>query len=315
MSTYKEINGQKVQSLSSDPPAPFTGQVWYNTTSASLKYNAGALVSSWASGGNLNAGRGDGGGVGTATDALGFGGQIPSSPNYSNLTEAYNGSWTTKPTISTARFQLGQSGTTTSALGFGGYTPGARVVVTESWNGSSWTNGPNMNTARYGLGGVGASNTEALGFGGYTASFAINNTETYNGSWTNSPTMNTGGSGVMGTGPVTATLAAGGSPGGTRTESYNGSWSNLNAMVTSRKNGGMTGTTSDAVIFGGDANITNVYNGTNWTTSATLNSGNPEALGRAGTSSTNALVFGGANGVATTQSLSISGGIRTITTS
>ena len=312
MSTYKEINGQKVQYLASDPPNSHAGQVWYNSTSGTLKFNNGAAGSAWATGGSLNAARGDGGGVGTATDALGFQGQQPASPGYANATESYNGtSWTTQPTTNTRAFQMGQSGTSTSALGFGGYVPGSRTTATESYNGT-WTTQPTMTTARYGLGGVGASNTEALGFGGYTSAFAVNVTESYNGS---SPNMVNGGSGVMGTGPVTATLAAGGSPGGTYSESYNGSWTSLNTMPTSRVRGGMTGTTTAAVIFGGNDNVTNVYNGTNWTTSATLNTGHPEALGRAGSSNTNALIFGGASGINTTETLNSTGGIRELTVS
>ena len=53
MATYKEINGQKVQSVSSDPPSPFTGQVWYNSTSGEVKYFAGPASVGWSSGGNL----------------------------------------------------------------------------------------------------------------------------------------------------------------------------------------------------------------------------------------------------------------------
>ena len=50
MATYKGIHGYRVESLASDPPAATSlGQMWYNTTSAELKYSiegAGA----WASG-------------------------------------------------------------------------------------------------------------------------------------------------------------------------------------------------------------------------------------------------------------------------
>ena len=38
MPDYKVVHGTKVQNFASDPPAPFTGQVWYNSTSATSKY-------------------------------------------------------------------------------------------------------------------------------------------------------------------------------------------------------------------------------------------------------------------------------------
>jgi hypothetical protein len=38
MATYKGIKGFNIQTVSSDPPAPFAGQVWYNSTSATVKY-------------------------------------------------------------------------------------------------------------------------------------------------------------------------------------------------------------------------------------------------------------------------------------
>jgi hypothetical protein len=37
MATYYGTYGQKVQYLASDPSDPQTGQVWYNSTSATLK--------------------------------------------------------------------------------------------------------------------------------------------------------------------------------------------------------------------------------------------------------------------------------------
>ena len=41
MADYKGIKGFKVQSLASDPSAP-VGQVWYNSTSATLKFYNGS---------------------------------------------------------------------------------------------------------------------------------------------------------------------------------------------------------------------------------------------------------------------------------
>ena len=37
MSTYKEIVGQKITKVTSDPSDPKTGQMWYNETTGSLR--------------------------------------------------------------------------------------------------------------------------------------------------------------------------------------------------------------------------------------------------------------------------------------
>jgi len=37
MATYKEIKGFKIKVLASDPANPLEGEMWYNTTSKTLK--------------------------------------------------------------------------------------------------------------------------------------------------------------------------------------------------------------------------------------------------------------------------------------
>ena len=37
MTTYKEIKGQLIRQVSSDPSNPLEGQIWYNTTIGVLK--------------------------------------------------------------------------------------------------------------------------------------------------------------------------------------------------------------------------------------------------------------------------------------
>ena len=56
MSTFKEIRGTLIKSVSSDPANPEVGEIWYNNTIGSLKgYTFTAAA--WASGGNLNTAR------------------------------------------------------------------------------------------------------------------------------------------------------------------------------------------------------------------------------------------------------------------
>ena len=44
MATYKSIKGSKMQSFASDPSNLTAGQVWYNTTIATLKFYNGSTV-------------------------------------------------------------------------------------------------------------------------------------------------------------------------------------------------------------------------------------------------------------------------------
>ena len=70
MSTYKEIVGKKIKSLSSDPSNSAEGQMWYNTTTSKLR---GLAVSeAWASSATLPGNRTYGGGAGSQTAALSF---------------------------------------------------------------------------------------------------------------------------------------------------------------------------------------------------------------------------------------------------
>ena len=64
MTTFKEISGQLIRTLSSDPANPLEGQIWYNSTIGVLK-GYRSLGGVWASGGNLSTARSNSGGAGT----------------------------------------------------------------------------------------------------------------------------------------------------------------------------------------------------------------------------------------------------------
>ena len=132
MTTFKEIRGTAVQSVSSDPTNPEIGQIWYNNSIGVLKgyQNVGGV---WASGGNLGTARYQLAGAGTQTVGLAFGGTGPSA-----ATEEYDGSaWTAGGNLGTTRSDLAGSGTQTAALGFGGTDDTAAVTNTEEWTGQA----------------------------------------------------------------------------------------------------------------------------------------------------------------------------------
>ena len=74
MTTYNEIAGRRVNFLSSDPTYVDTnsdGQVWYNSSTATLK--SWLPTGAWSAGGNLNTARYAPGGDGTQTATVAFG--------------------------------------------------------------------------------------------------------------------------------------------------------------------------------------------------------------------------------------------------
>jgi len=291
MSTYKTINGGTVQSVASDPPAPYLGQVWYNKSTGNIKYRGFAAVGAWVTGGNLNTAIGTVAAFGTANDGVST---IGSSP-YTNQTEKYNGTaWTISGQTPIVVAGGAGSGVSTSGMAYGGYSP----VVPTGWsnrsfsfNGSSWTNTPNMTTQRYRLGGAGASSTSAIAFGGSSPGaptpsgmWAIS--ETYNGSWTNSPNMSQSRAYGVGVGKsATAALYIGGNTGAggaeeflNKVENFNGTWStgpNLNFGVNDAAG---NGTSTSALINGGrgasnppnGGSQVELWNGTIWTTGTNM---------------------------------------------
>ena len=74
MTTFKGIRGTTIEVLSSDPSAPEEGQIWYNSSSGTLK---GSLlqVGAWSAGNNTNSPRTFGTSVGLQNAALLMGSQ------------------------------------------------------------------------------------------------------------------------------------------------------------------------------------------------------------------------------------------------
>ena len=105
MTTYNELAGFRVNYLSTDPTlnSGNEGQVWYNSTSGTLK--ALVQIKSWAAGGNLSTARRVLAGAGTQTEGLAFGGYTGTAAT--NSTEEYNGaSWTGGGNMGTTRNSL-----------------------------------------------------------------------------------------------------------------------------------------------------------------------------------------------------------------
>ena len=276
MSNFKTLKGLYIKHVSSDPSNLIEGQIWYNTTTQTIK--VAPEISAWASGGNLGTGRYVLAGAGTQTAGLTFGGADSPVTAYNAETEEYDGSsWTESGDLGTARRSLASAGTQTAALAFGGgggTTPHASnpftiFNATEEYNGTGWTAGGDLTTARHSLGGAGTQ-TAGLAFGGQPPT--MNNSEEYDGSsWTEGDNLNTARHYVSGCGLQTAGLAIGGSlpPYTGATEEYDGSsWTAGNNLNTTRGYGAGCGIQTAALFFAGGPGYltaTEGYDGTSWT--------------------------------------------------
>jgi len=265
MSTYREIHGKAIKSLSTDPSdANVAGQVWYNTDSTTFK----TVVSSaaWRSGTSFSTSGYGAAGSGSLTAGLIMGrNTLASGDTPSNATEEWNGSgWATGGNLSTARYYGGALGTQTATVFVGGDSrpPGSGSQTTaENYNGTSWTSGTAYPEA------VNLSS----GFGTTSAGVMCNGSDT-----TYSST----------------------------TKEYDGSWTAGGSLSTARRWIGTAGTQTSGLAFGGQippsgysTNVTEEYGGTSWTSGGNLNAARAvNAVGggiNQDASQTNALASGG----------------------
>ena len=126
MATYRGVKGLTIQTVSSDPPNPVSGQGWYNSTLGIIK---AAGASGWATGGNLNTARHSGFGAGTQTAALHISGQ----PDLA-IVEHYDGSsWSEGPDLNAQKAGgTGGGATQTAALATGGNAENTLLTACET---------------------------------------------------------------------------------------------------------------------------------------------------------------------------------------
>jgi len=289
MATYKAIKGVTIQDLSSDPATLLQGEVWYNSTSETLKavINSGA----WSTGGAAPTQQVGVASGGTRDAAWVASGQAPGgSPASPTATLFYNGtSWADQSAATTmpSSGYIGSTGTQASAVMAGGTPPGSGA---SEWGGSSWTSITSMPTDRRYIGGFGASGTDGYMVGGATWSGTgltkTSAVESWNGtSWTSETGLTTarllssGGSGTSTTG-----IAVGGHirpphPGAYNTnlvEEFNGTSWGAGTVYPSARDSVMSGGPSTACIaYGGGSSATgaNQYDGEAWTTVGSLTTG------------------------------------------
>ena len=287
---------------------------------------------SWsAPGANINTNRFLGGGAGTSTAGIVFGGQ---SPTTRANTESWNGSaWTEVNDLNTAKNNIGGgTGTYTAALSAGG-----DPFTTEQWDGSSWTEITDNNTQRKNAVKTGTT-TDALMTGGYTPPGSYSAaTESWDGSaWTEVSDIATarGYSGAGGSGYASsAAIIFGGSTSpaivgnaeewsapatfnkitegqlyfNSTTNTFKetildvpgGTWASNTAAPTASTERWGAGTSNSNALIGAPPGAAMEWNGSAWTDGGTVNSNNQ---GRGGTGgATAALIWGGTSSPAVTE--------------
>jgi hypothetical protein len=303
MADYINIRGQSIEVVASDPANPTLGQIWYNSTSNTLK-GLGFGAASWATGGSLSTASFGRAGMGTQTAAVAAGVYGP-SPSVTGETEEYNGtSWSSGGTLGTARYGAGGSGTLTAGLCVGGdnITGSPRYgTQVEEYNGTSWTGGGAAPTGKQYSATFGTQ-TATLSTGSPVSS-PTTITILYDGStWTTSAASLSLATGARnGFGIQTSGVTAGGQAGPTyyaTTEDWNGSvWTSGGNLNTARRAHAGSGTSeSSGIAFGGEiatgkTAVTEEYDGTSWTNSTSMATARSKLSG-AGTKSL-ALGFGG----------------------
>ena len=307
MAAYKDLVGQKITKVTSNPGEPKTGQMWYNSTDGNLK--ALGILEAITSASPLVYTNFSGGTFGTQTAALIAGGYSPPTnpPAHNtpyNHSQEYNGTnWSVGGDLNTARGNQFGFGVETAGVIASGFTT-TNLNAVEEYNGTAFTSVTNIGTARRGMEGAGPQ-TAGMVCGGYVGPAGTKSTEEYDGTnWTAGGDLTTSNP-VNYYNAITGTQTAGLRMGGQDTnasEEYDGSsWTSGNTMGSPRAYGGSFGAQTAALIAGGSNPPTTYltavekYDGTSFSVSPTTLS-SPRALtGQAagGISGNTAGIFGG----------------------
>ena len=315
MSTYKALVGKKIKSVSSDPSDSADGQMWYNTTTQSLR--GLAIIEAWSSTSPIPAITSVSGGAGTQTAGLIFGGYDGDASDETNRTLEYNGSgFSTGGNLNQARFGIAGFGTQTAAVGACGYNnafPAGSAFLTnsEEYDGSSWTAGNAAGTQAHTRSSAGILTAGVVVGGRLFGSTASANSEEYDGtSYSEGNNLSTGRWGLGGAGTQTAAIFFGGTTAAPATytansETYDGtSYSAGPSLNTSRAEIlGIGHTQTSALACGGQeaaptvTGKTESFDGTSFSETADLGTSRRSAQNHGvGSSNASGLMAGGYNG-------------------
>jgi len=316
MATYQDIKGLRVKYLSADPSPTTQGEVWYNSTSGTLKATV-IGTASWASGGSLsNPFHGGNSSFGSTPAGAHVGGTIPTG-YISGKTELYDGTaWTANPNLCPVSIGYGTGGgPQTAGIICSGESPPGSGTATIKFDGSAWTSAPSRSTSRQNATGIGTQTSFIQVGGAWSPSWtALTVNETFNGaSWSTEPNSYpaTNEQGFAG-GTAAAAVIGGGIPptplGAPASNTWDGSaWTAAPVMLSARYNGAWAGTSTDAFQIGGynspsgGFTDTTVFDGTTWAATASTATGTSGGSGAGFTGGPGGVIkMGGSYGTATT---------------
>jgi hypothetical protein len=304
MAAYKDLVGQKITKVTSNPGEPKTGQMWYNSTDGKLR--GLGILEAWSSSGPLINARRSVRGAGTTSAGLAVGGCAGDGTSVTAATEEYSGSgWATGGSLNTARFSgaCAVNAPQTAAL-YGLGSTGTVTNVTEEYDGTSWTTTNTASQSRFSVTGFGIQ-TAAVAAGGNPGPDYVTSVEHYDGSsWTGGTALPAKRAYLGGFGLQTAGVVAGGStqspatPNATATAfEYDGSsWTATPNMPATGIVFGTAGIQTDGLVFAGNTASVNKaysYNGTTFAEAANL--ANSDFTRAGAGSGTSAFAAGGDN--------------------
>ena len=310
MATYQDIKGLKVKYLSADPGTLRAGEVWYNSTTGTLK----GVVSfgAWSSSSPISTARLGSGQGGTAT--AGF--IVSGGPAPKVQTEEFNGTgWSTGEDVSVDSYFGGGAGTLTAGLYSGGeYPPGGNTGRTIEYDGTNWTTVTAYPQALKMIASCGTQTAALYATGVLQPPAGAKQTETreYDGSaWNAGGAYPTGlQAGNMTGASSTSALFMGGSTisPSLSANTYNGtSWSAAPDANSAAQSSGSSGIETSAIFFGGGPGYlttTQSFDGSTWTTEGALATGVASLpTGPMTASSSNAFKVGGAESPGDTTSV------------
>ena len=297
MATFKEIRGQLIRKYTTNPANPLEGQMWYNSTTGTLK---GVVMSTaaWVSGGGLNnPTRGSNSSFGSTPAGVMVGGTTPTGPITAN-TELYDGTtWTANPNACPVSIGYGTGGgPQTAGIICSGETPPGSGTSTLKFNGSAWVSAPARATGTQNAIGIGTQDSFIQVGGSFPPSWTVLSVvETFNDvAWSTEPNSYPGPieKGFIG-GTAAAATIGGGTPNPTgASNTWNGSaWTAAPVLsFGERYAGAWAGTSTDAFQIGGydtpSGGYTDVgvFDGTTWAATASTATGTSDgsAAGQTG---------------------------------
>ena len=151
--------------IRSDDPTLSEGLVWYNTTANTLK--VARNIAGWSTKNNMLTAVKEGGGAGTISAGLSFGGKTAAAAKTTETEEWDGTSWTTSGVgdLATGTTNGAAFGTQTAGLYASGQTASGTSVRTEEYDGSTWSAGGDLQEAQYDTSGFGTQ-TAGVRLGG-----------------------------------------------------------------------------------------------------------------------------------------------------